>query len=142
MERIKRIFSSCLLALVALLLAQGISSCSSKEDKLDKAITELNSMLPMKLGGGFTMEKVSNNPDGLLFEIKCNESEIDMSMLEQNKEELRSGSVAQLKSEKKRSKDFANLLQYCQDEHKSITYRYKGMPSGKTVDIVIPAGEI
>lgn len=142
MSKIKRIFGVLLIALAAVVVAQGLSSCSSKDNRFDKAIEQLNKMLPMNLGNGFTMEKVTSDSEGIVYDIKCNDNEIDMDMMEQNKDELRAGTLAQLKSEKRRSKDFKSLLEYCQENGKKVIYRYKGYPSGKTVDIVISPDEI
>lgn len=142
MSKIKRIFGVLLIALAAVVAAQGLSSCSSKDNRFNKAIEQLNKMLPMNLGNGFTMEKVTSDSEGIVYDIKCSDNEIDMDMMEQNRDELRAGTLAQLKSEKRRSKDFKSLLEYCQESGKKVIYRYKGYPSGKTVDIVIDPDEI
>ncbi|MCM1370158.1 MAG: hypothetical protein NC204_07275 [Candidatus Amulumruptor caecigallinarius] len=132
-----------MIALCAVLLAGSVSSCSSKENRFDKAIEQLNSMLPMNLGNGFTMEKVSSDGDGIVYTIKCDDNEIDMNMMEENKEELRQNTLAQLKQQKRsNNKDFATLLDYCKESNKNIIYKYVGNPSKKTVEISINTNEI
>lgn len=130
------------MALVSVLMVEGFASCSSKEARFEKALEQLNKMLPMKLGNGFTMQKVSIDGNELVYEIRCDERQLDMDLLEQNKNELKGNSVAQLKGEKKANKDFASLLEYCQEKDMKIVYRYVGQPSKKTVDIVVNPDEI
>lgn len=131
-----------LVALVSVLMVEGFASCSSKEARFEKALEQLNKMLPMKLGNGFTMQKVSIDGNELVYEVRCDERQLDMDALEQNKNELRGSSAALLKREKKANKDFASLLEYCQEKDMKIVYRYVGQPSKKTVDIVVNPDEI
>lgn len=142
MKQIKKIFSAMIIALVAVLAIEGMASCSSKQDRLDTALEQLNKMLPMNLGNGFTMEKISLDGDELVYLVKCNENELDLDLIEQNKAELKSGTIAQLKGEKARSKDFASLLDFCQEKGYKVVYRYEGSKSHKTVDIVVSPDEI
>lgn len=142
MSKIKKIFGALLIALTAVVVAQGLSSCSSKEKRFNQAIEQLNAMLPMNLGSGFTMEKVTSGSEGIVYDIKCKDSMIDMDMIEQNKDELRANTLAQLKNEKRTNKNFSSLLEFCQESGKKVIYRYKGSPSGKTVDITIDPDEI
>lgn len=143
MSQIKKLFGAMLLTLTMAVLAQGMTSCSSSNDKrFNEAIEQLNTMLPMNLGNGFTMEKVVSDGDGIVYDIKCNENEIDMAMIEENKDQLRANSLSQLKREKRTNKNFSTLLDYCKDNGKKIIYRYTGASSGKAVDIVIDSDEI
>ncbi len=141
-KQIKIVFGSVLVALVSILMIQGFASCGSKENRLEKAVKQLNTMLPMKLGNGFTMQKIEQENNALVYEITCNEHLVDMEAIEQNKEELKDNSIAQLKGEKKRSKDFASLLEFCQEKGTNIIYRYKGSSSKKAIDIVVNPDEI
>lgn len=142
MTKFKKFFGAMLMALVSILVIEGMASCSSKADKLDTALEQLNKMLPMNLGNGFTMEKISLDNDALVYLVKCDENEIDLDLIEQNKAELKANTVAQLKSEKSRSKDFASLLEYCQEKGYKVIYRYEGATSKKAVDIVVSPDEI
>lgn len=142
MQKIKKTFALLLVSMAALIVIPALSSCQSKEARFTKAVEQLNKMLPMKLGNGFTMQKVSMDGDAIVYDIKCDEHLLDMDMIEENQEELRNGSIAQLKNEKKSSKDFASLLEYCQESGKKIIYRYKGSRSGKTVDVTVEPKDI
>lgn len=142
MSKFQKTFSAVIVALVAVLVIPGLSSCSSKEKRFNDAIEQLNAMLPMNLGNGFTMEKVSSEGDGIIYSIKCDENELDMDMIEQNKQELHDSTLAQLKREKRSNKNFASLLEFCKENNKKIIYRYIGSHSGKTVDVAIEADEI
>lgn len=143
MRHIKKSLAVLIIALTTLAFTNVLASCSSSNDsRFNKAIEQLNTMLPMNLGNGFTMEKVTSDGDAIVYNIKCDENDIDMEMMEQSKDELRTNSLAQLKSQKRADKNFASLLKYCQDNGKNIVYRYVGTPSGKTVDIIIESDEI
>lgn len=142
MSKFKTIFAPVLLMLVSILSIQGFSSCTSKEARLEKAVSQLNARLPMKLSKEFTMQKIALDGNALVYEIKCNEHFIDMDLIEQNKDELKQNSLAQLKSELKSNKDFASLLDYCKEKDINVVYRYKGSSSKKAVDIVISPSEI
>lgn len=142
MTNFKKFFGVMFIALMAVVGVGALSSCSSKADRLDKALEQLNQMLPMNLGNGFTMEKISLDDNALVYLVKCNENEIDLDLIEQNKAELKANTVAQLKSEKSRSKDFASLLEYCQEKDYKVIYRYEGATSKKDVDIVVSPDEI
>lgn len=142
MSRLRKIFGALMVALVSLLMIQGMASCSSKEARLETAVKQLNKQLPMKLSKEFTLQKIELEPGALVYLVKCNEHFIDMELIEENKDELKTNSLAQLKGEAKSNKDFASLLDYCKEKDMQVIYRYMGSSSKKAVDIVINASEI
>lgn len=142
MSKFKKIISAMLMAIMAIAFTQGLASCSSKEKRFESAIEQLNKQLPMNLGNGMSLQKVTTDNNELVYNVKCREQIIDLDLLEESKDELKAGSIAQLKNEKKASKDFATLLEYCQEKGMKIVYRYKGSNSDKSVDITIDSKEI
>lgn len=142
MEKLKNRFFTILFVVVAVFSVSGLSSCGGKEAKMQKALDQVNEMLPMKLGSGLTMEKVALDGNAITYTVSCDESLLDMNVLETNKQSLMEGGVQALRAEKANNKNMQDLFDYCIESGKNIVYSYVGKPSGKTVTVTINPKDI
>ena len=141
MEKMKKNLFTILMVAVAVFSLSCLSSCG-KEARMEKALEQVNEMLPMPIGNGLTMEKVVADGNAITYTVSCDESVLDMQMLEDNKKSLMEGGIQALRTEKAKNKDMQELFDYCIESNKNFVYSYVGKPSGKTVTVTINPKEI
>lgn len=142
MKKTTKFFAAFLTIVASLCFIQGLSSCGSKESQLNAALEQVNKMLPMNLGNGISMEKVSSTSEGIVYDVKVDDSQIPMDALVQNKEMLETNAINQLKAEKKSNKQLAELVDYCKESGKKIIYCYTGKKSGEKLEIKVDPSDI
>lgn len=128
----KRLFNVTMVAFCSILL---LTNCTNK--KVQRIIDESNKGFPIELSEGIMATGIELEGDNVVYNYVVSESIVNLDALSKNKASLKSGLVQNLGSGSSQK-----LIEMAVENGLGLLYRYKGVDSGRTIEVNFDAKEV
>ena len=114
----------------------------AKELLIDKDIEETNTQFPMQVDIATTAVSVSREGDVVIYHFEVNEGLLEIESLIENQETMKSELKKSLLDVLNQDASFREIMNLLKETGKSLKYEYKGINTGKTLEIEFFNAEI
>lgn len=121
------------------LINQDMSKAESDQKKLEELVNVTNVSCPMVVDEATTLDKLTIEPDRVVYHYTIDEKSVDMVEMKGNKEEIKENIKSSLDVSEPALKMF---LEACVKDNKGLGYLYTGDTSGENVEIIFSVAEI
>lgn len=134
-----------LLCFLIAFFAVSFTSCGSKNaavEKLEATAKAANKLLPMNLGSGMKMKSINFTDGTLVYTVECMEVTCGRDFiptLEEHKDELKDQMASGIVNG---NPDMKKMAELCKEANASVEIKYVGVPSHKSVSIVLTPEEL
>ncbi len=134
---------SILFTFLMAIFAITLSSCSSSQDKLQKACEEATKQCPVQADYGMSIVSIDYADNNVVYNV-----DVDEAIYGENAIQQFSAAKEQMSDAMKQAilsgsdKDIAAMVELCREAGASIVFKYTGKPSGQSFEIEIPSSEL
>lgn len=121
------------------ILNQNLTEEESDKHKLEELVNVTNVSCPMDVDEATTLDKLTIEPDKVVYNYTIDEAKVDMATMRNNEAQMKQAIKGSLNVSESSLRLF---LEACVKDNKGLFYRYVGGTSGESAEYIFTVAEL